>query len=86
MERIFWGGPALMITRHYNDPLQQQHHVGPGSFLAGIREIEGAFSEIKVGLMDSPSSVRDWIYSSDRYGVRRRPESAFFKISTSSVS
>jgi len=52
----FGGGPALMINTFHNDaPVDNNTDVGPGfNFLAGIRKAKGIFSEIKVGLMDSP--------------------------------
>lgn len=52
----FGGGPALMIDTTHNDaPAENNTNVGPGfNFLAGIRKSKGLFSEIKVGLMDSP--------------------------------
>jgi hypothetical protein len=52
----FGGGPALMINTFHNDPPASNNtDVGPGfNFLAGIRKSKGLFSEIKVGVMDSP--------------------------------
>jgi hypothetical protein len=53
----FGGGPALMIDTVHNDPpLSNTTNVGGGfNFLAGIRKSKGIFSEIKVGLADSPA-------------------------------
>ena len=52
----FGGGPALDITTtHRDSPENNSTDVGPGfNFLAGVRKSKGLFSEIKVGLMDSP--------------------------------
>ena len=52
----FGGGPALIIDTIHNDPpLSNDTSVGPGfNFLAGIRKSKGLFSEIKVGVIDSP--------------------------------
>ena len=52
----FGGGPALIIDTTHNDPpLSNDTNVGPGfNFLAGIRKSKGLFSEIKVGVIDSP--------------------------------
>ena len=52
----FGGGPALIIDTVHNDPpVSNNTTVGPGfNFLAGIRKSKGLFSEIKVGVMDSP--------------------------------
>jgi hypothetical protein len=52
----FGGGPALQITTVHRDaPDNNSTDVGPGfNFLAGVRKSKGLFSEIKVGLMDSP--------------------------------
>jgi hypothetical protein len=52
----FGGGPALIIATTYADaPASNNTEVGPGfNFIAGIRKARGLFSEIKVGVIDSP--------------------------------
>ena len=53
----FGGGPALNITTTHRDaPESNSTDTGPGfNFIAGVRKSKGLFSEIKVGLMDSPA-------------------------------
>lgn len=52
----FGGGPALVINTQYNDsPASNNTDVGPGfNFIAGVRKSKGLFSEIKLGVIDSP--------------------------------
>jgi hypothetical protein len=52
----FGGGPALVISTSYNDPPASNNtNSGPGfNFIAGVRKSKGLFSEIKIGVIDSP--------------------------------
>ena len=52
----FGGGPALnILTVHDDGPEGNNTDVGPGfNFLGGVRKAKGLFSEIKVGVIDSP--------------------------------